>query len=66
MYAGNVIFQGETPYLRTIDGELLLFLWKGQLLGFDDLWIRMLNCEIDPVSFMGMRIGDTFNALRRK
>lgn len=66
MYKGNVIFHEKLPYLLTVDGEMLLFLWKGRMLGPDDLWLRMLNTEVEEVSFMGIRIGDTLNALRRK
>lgn len=65
MYFGDVIFYDGTPHFRTVDGEILEFLWRGQKLASDDLWLRMLTSELEPVMFAGIRIGNVLNALRR-
>lgn len=64
MFAGDIIWKNEKVYLRTVDGEELIFLWQNKALPANDLRIRLFMSEYDPICFVGIRVDDTFNALR--
>lgn len=65
MYLGDVICYDGTPHFRTVNGEILEFLWRGQRLPSDDLWLRTLTSELKSIMFAGIRIGNVLNATRR-
>ncbi len=66
MFVGEIIFKNGLPYFRTIYQEELLFLWKGELLPIDSIFLKMLNTERDLLQFAGLKINNVLYATKRK